>query len=512
MTKTIYTLLFLTLFLFEGFSQTVVDIVVNSEDHNTLEAAVIAAELADDLSAPGNFTVFAPTDAAFELLPDGTVASLLEDPTGDLAKILLYHVLGAEVFAEDLSDGQSARALLGQNIGVTINQDGVFINDAKVSVTNLDATNGVVHVLDAVLLPPANTVADVVIQSEVHNTLEAAVVAAELAETLSGDGPFTVFAPTDAAFDLLPEGTVATLLEDPTGDLAKILLYHVLGGEVLSTDLSDGQTARMLLGQNIEVTINEDGVFINDAQVSLTDIRTFNGVVHVLDAVILPPANNVAEVVIQSEVHNTLEAAVIAAELADDLQTDGPFTVFAPTDAAFELLPEGTVDALLEDPTGDLAQILLYHVLSGEVLSTDLSDGLMVPTLQGQDVTININSDGAFINDVAISLTDIHTFNGVVHVIDAVLLPELTSVTDLDRVTLEVGPNPTSDFVTITIPQEMINERVTAQLIDINGRILQNWMISDTRETLDLQNYPSGSYFLLLTTDNTYALSKIITE
>jgi uncharacterized surface protein with fasciclin (FAS1) repeats len=511
MKRVVYTFIF-SLLATIGFAQTVVDIIVNSDNHNTLEAAVIAAELDDDLSAAGNFTVFAPTDAAFNALSESTLATLLEDPTGDLAKILQYHVLGAEVLAEDLSDGQSATTLLGQGITVTINMDGVFINDAPVSVTNIEATNGVVHVLDAVMLPPASTVVDVVVNSEVHNTLEAAVVAAELADDLSGDGPFTVFAPTDAAFELLPDGTVETLLQDPTGDLAKILLYHVLGGEVLSTDLSDGLTARALLGQDITVTIDDDGVFINDAQVSVTDIRTFNGVVHVLDAVILPPASTVVDVVVNSEVHNTLEAAVVAAELADDLSGDGPFTVFAPTDAAFELLPDGTVETLLQDPTGDLAKILQYHVLSGEVLSTDLSDGLMATTLLGQDITVTIDANGVFINDAPVSITDIRTFNGVVHVLDAVLLPELTSVKDLDRIPLEVGPNPATDYITIALPQEMQNERVEAQFIDINGRILQNWIISGDREVLDVTQYPSGSYFLLMKTKSAYSLSTIVVD
>ncbi|MEL6719202.1 MAG: BACON domain-containing carbohydrate-binding protein, partial [Bacteroidota bacterium] len=138
---------------------------------------------------------------------------------------------------------------------------------------------------------PRVTVVDVVVNSDVHNTLEAAVIAADLAGTLSGDGPFTVFAPTDDAFAALPEGTLDALLADPSGDLTSILLYHVLSGKVLSTDLSDGLTATTLLGEDITVTINDDGVFINGAQVTMADIETDNGVVHVIDAVLLPPVD-----------------------------------------------------------------------------------------------------------------------------------------------------------------------------------------------------------------------------
>ena len=267
-------------------SQTVVDIIVNSPDHNTLEAAVIAAGLADDLSGPGPFTVFAPTDAAFDALPPGTVAALLDDiPT--LTAILTYHVVGAKALSTDLSDGQVITTLNGKDVTVTINGNGVFINNAKVTVADIEADNGVVHVIDAVLLPPSNTVVDIIVNSPDHNTLEAAVIAAGLADALSGDGPFTVFAPTDAAFDALPPGTVAALLNDiPT--LTAILTYHVVGAKALSTDLSDGQVITTLNGKDVKVTINGDGVFINNAKVTVADIEADNGVVHVIDAVLLP--------------------------------------------------------------------------------------------------------------------------------------------------------------------------------------------------------------------------------
>ncbi|MEL6866746.1 MAG: fasciclin domain-containing protein, partial [Bacteroidota bacterium] len=426
--------LYLSLLMFFcnfAVAQTVVDIIVNSADHNILEDAVIAAGLDDDLSAAGDFTVFAPTDDAFNALPTGTVSTLLQDPTGDLAKILLYHVLNIEVMADDLSDGQIARTLLGQSTEVAIDGDDVFINSAKVTITDIPASNGVVHVLDAVLMPPASNVVDVVANSPDHNILETAVIEAELDEALAGDGPFTVFAPTDAAFDLLPDGTLDALLDDPTGDLAKILLYHVVGTDIASGDLTNGQTATTLLGQDIEVEINMDGVFINDAKVSVTDINTFNGVVHVLDAVILPPNDNVAEVIVNSPNHNTLETAVIDAELDEALAGDGPFTIFAPTDDAFDLLPDGALDALLDDPTGDLARILLYHVVGADIASGDLTNGQTATTLLGQDIEVEINMDGVFINDAKVSVTDINTFNGVVHVLDAVIMPPANNVAEV---------------------------------------------------------------------------------
>ncbi|MBC6994727.1 fasciclin domain-containing protein [Neolewinella lacunae] len=272
---------------------TVTEVVVGSENHNTLETAVVAANLVETLNGEGPFTVFAPTDAAFAALPAGTLDGLLADPTGDLTKILTFHVVPTKAMAADLKDGQVLTTVSGGELSVSIVDGSVMINGVKVSTADIVAENGVVHVLDGVLLPPAppapsNTVVDVIVNSENHATLEAAVIAAGLAETLAGEGPFTVFAPTDAAFAALPEGTVETLLQDPTGDLAKILLYHAVGAKALSTDLTDGQTIATVNGANVTVRINDQGVFINDVKVSVADVEASNGVVHVIDGVLLP--------------------------------------------------------------------------------------------------------------------------------------------------------------------------------------------------------------------------------
>ena len=439
MKKFIFTFLSFS-FLFLGSLQadTVVDVIVNSPDHNTLEAAVIAAELDDDLSGAGPFTVFAPTDAAFAAL-GSVVTELLEDPTGELAQILLYHVVSGTVLSTDLTAGD-VPTLNGKSVTVSFDGGNAFINGAQVTVADIEADNGVVHVIDAVLIPPTVTVVDIVVNSPDHNTLEAAVIAAELADDLSGDGPFTLFAPTDAAFAAL--GTVVDeLLLDPTGALADILLYHVVSGTVLSTDLTAGDVPT-LNGKSVTVSFDGGNAFINGAQVTVADIETDNGVVHVIDAVLIPPTVTVVDIVVNSPDHNTLEAAVIAAELADDLSGDGPFTLFAPTDAAFAAL--GTVvDELLLDPTGALADILLYHVVSGTVLSTDLTAG-DVPTLNGKSVTVSFDGGNAFINGAQVTVADIETDNGVVHVIDAVLIPPTVTVVDIvvnspDHNTLEAA-------------------------------------------------------------------------
>ena len=275
----------------------------------------------------------------------------------------------------------------------------------------------------------SNTVVDVIVGSPDHTTLEAAVIAAGLAETLSGDGPFTVFAPTDAAFALLADGTLEYLLAN-TGALTSILTHHVYGGIALSTDLSDGMMVTTLAGTSLTVSITDEGVFIDNAMVTVANIETDNGVVHVIDAVLIPTedeTNTVVDVIVGSPDHTLLTAAVIAAGLAETLSGDGPFTVFAPTDAAFALLPEGTLEYLLAN-TAALTSILTHHVYGGTALSTDLSDGMMVTTLAGTSLTVSITDEGVFIDNAMVTVANIETNNGVVHVIDAVLLPANLSI------------------------------------------------------------------------------------
>jgi uncharacterized surface protein with fasciclin (FAS1) repeats len=418
--KKIFTLLTASFMTLAVNAQTVVDIIVGSPDHNTLEAAVIAANLQGTLSGPGPFTVFAPTDAAFAALPAGTVDALLADIPA-LTNILTYHAVGATALSTGLTNGQLVTTLQGQKVTVTINNGNVFINNAQVTVADIVATNGVVHVIDAVLLPPTGSVVDVVVNSPNHTTLEAAVIAAGLAGTLSGTGPFTIFAPTDAAFAALPAGTIDALLADIPA-LTNILTYHAVAGSAFSAGLNNGQMITTVQGQKVTVTINNGNVFINNTQVTVADIVATNGVVHVIDAVLLPPTGTVVDVIVNSPNHTILEAAVIAAGLDGTLSGTGPFTVFAPTDAAFEALPSGTVEALLADIPA-LTNILTYHAVAGSAFSAGLNNGQMIMTVQGQDVTVTFDNGNVFINDAQVTVADIVATNGVVHVIDAVLIP-----------------------------------------------------------------------------------------
>ena len=485
-------------------SNTVVDIIVNSEDHTLLEAAVGAAGLVDALNGDGPFTVFAPTDAAIVALTEVleiTAEELLALP--NLGDILQYHVVAASAFSTDLTDGQMIGTLRGLDVTVTINMDGVFINEAMVTVADIAADNGVVHVIDAVLLPPApvsNTVVDVIVNSEDHTVLEAAVLAADLAGALSAEGPFTVFAPTDAAFTALMEALEVSAEELLAFEgLTDVLLYHVVGAQALAADLSDGQEITTLLDQDVTITINGMGVFVNQAMVTVADIVADNGVVHVIDAVLLPELDEnlpetVVDIIVASEVHTLLEAAVVAAGLVDALSGEGPFTVFAPTDDAIVALTEAlsiTAEELLALP--NLGEILQYHVVAADAFAEDLSDGQLLTTLLGQDVTVSISDAGVMINDAMVIVADLEAENGVVHVIDAVLLPPASNLDEV-QVQLEctVYPNPLVGGVLNVQGNWAMGAQFT--ITDLQGRMVAQSILQSNQIQWDASGLESGVY------------------
>jgi len=255
-------------------------------------------------------------------------------------------------------------------------------------------------------------------------TLAAALQQADLIDALRGDGPFTVFAPTDAAFAKLPKGTVETLLKpENKARLQAILTYHVVSGKVLAKDVVKLSMADTLNGQRIAIDTSK-GVKVDNANVVKTDIECSNGVIHVIDNVILPSEKNIVETAVAAGSFKTLAAALTAADLVDTLQGEGPFTVFAPTDAAFAKLPKGTVESLLKPENKDkLTAILTYHVVAGRVYSDQAVKAGKAKTLQGEAIRIVVKGGKAMINDAGLAKTDIDATNGVIHVIDSVLMP-----------------------------------------------------------------------------------------
>ncbi len=309
------------------------------------------------------------------------------------------------------------------------NWDNVTRGEMAQMVYNLDQ-NGVIDIGSAE--ETTMNIVETAVATESLSTLVAAVTAGELVDTLSSEGPFTVFAPTNDAFASIQETVDTLLMPENLADLQNVLTYHVVAGSFMASDLSDGMEIETVQGDTLTVSITDGKVMIGGAEVVLADVETSNGVVHVIDTVLVPAADetpaeettmNIVETAVATESLSTLVAAVTAGELVDTLSSEGPFTVFAPTNDAFASIQE-TVDTLLmPENLADLQNVLTYHVVAGSFMASDLSDGMEIETVQGDTLTVSITDGKVMIGGAEVVLADVETSNGVVHVIDTVLVP-----------------------------------------------------------------------------------------
>ncbi len=410
-------------------TQSIVEIAQSDDQFSTLVAALSKADLVGALNGDGPLTVFAPTNAAFASLASGLgvqVTDLLDLP--DLKDILLYHVASGQLTGEKLLESGSATTLEGNALAVSKNGDAVVVNsNSTVTTADVLATNGVIHIIDAVLLPPKPSIVEIAQDNANFSTLVAAVTKADLVGALSGQDKLTVFAPTNAAFEALATSLnvqVTDLLDLP--NLKDILLYHVASGSLNAQSLLSSGSAATLQGRIVTVAQNGASVSINgNSTVSSADIEASNGIVHVIDTVLLPPTKNIVEVAQGDPQFSTLVAAVVKADLTGALSAEGPLTVFAPTNTAFEALATSLnlqVADLLDLP--NLKDILLYHVASGQFAGADVSAAGSATTLEGSTVSAKVVGSDLVLNDaIKVIIGNLATSNGIIHVIDGVLLP-----------------------------------------------------------------------------------------
>ncbi|WP_395342747.1 fasciclin domain-containing protein [Ningiella sp. W23] len=429
-------------------TESIVDIAVGNDDFDTLVAALQAADLVETLDNPaGTFTVFAPTDAAFALLGEDTINALLDDPER-LTDILTYHVLSTVVPASTAinSAGSTVETVNGASVGLSLDGDSLLVNASTVVTTDIQASNGIIHVIDAVLIPPAErgepsaNIVDTAIGAGSFTTLVTALQATDLDMVLADESAqFTVFAPTDDAFAILGDETIKNLLDNPDV-LSSILLQHVVADAQIDSPTAfsaNGSSVETASGAQIPVSVNAttDSLTFGGANVVMTDIYTTNGIIHVIDMVVvadveLPePAMSIVDVAVAAGSFTTLVAALEATGLDSVLaDLDSEYTVFAPTDDAFALLGQDTIAALLDDPD-TLSNILLYHVVSGATILQDAavsvaqSDMSTVTMANEQMTALSLSGSSLFVNTSAVSAADIMASNGVIHVVDQVILP-----------------------------------------------------------------------------------------
>ncbi|MEM8907510.1 MAG: fasciclin domain-containing protein [Bacteroidota bacterium] len=411
--------------------ETITEIAAADARFSTLVGALSRVGLDATLDGTGTFTVFAPTDAAF------AAAGINLDDLSDqeLTNVLLYHVLGNEVPSSAITAGKSYAGTLNEtgpgnaalSILIEAGNQVVINNNATVEQADVEATNGVIHVINRVLLPL--DVVDHAIANTDLQTLTGALgdASGDLVNVLKGDGPFTVFAPVNSGFDNVPSNLSAD-------DLRDVLLYHVLAGSaVLSTDLADGNnyvnTASTSGPGNTALTVlvksQGSGVSINDAaNVTVANIVGTNGIIHVIDQV-YTPLDIVGHAAINPDFSELVSALGAAdGDLVSVLQGEGPFTVFAPINSAFDDI----ADIVVNLSTSDLAGVLTYHVVEGNIQSSGLSNNQQVGTVNGQLFTVNIDNGTVTLTDAnggtsEVIRTDVQATNGVIHVLNAVVIP-----------------------------------------------------------------------------------------
>jgi len=433
---------------------TILDVVIEAGDFTTLIAAIDAAGLTstiDDASA--TLTVFAPTDAAFALLGGAAINDLLADPDA-LSDILLYHVVsGTALDSAAATDavGTTIEMANGDRVGVSAKNDSLFLNLSKVTATDIQADNGVIHVIDAVLMPPADatpsesTIINIAAADERFTTLVAALGATGLDTVLASDTEtFTVFAPTDAAFEAMGSANVTALLGD-LDNLTEILQQHVIidaAVDAVTAYSLSGNAATTVGGAEVPISISSKRELrVGGAKVIIADIHASNGVIHVIDTVIvgaagLPtPTLNIVEVATAAGGFEILLELLSIADLDGALtDADKSFTVFAPTDAAFQKLGAFPLAFLLGNPA-ILADTLLYHVYADSVV---LADGAISVAASDQSIlemanataeksggrtALSLSDTGLTVNLASVTSANVMASNGVIHVIDNVMLP-----------------------------------------------------------------------------------------
>jgi len=435
---------------------TIVDAAVSNGNFTTLVAALQATGLDATLSDVSNsFTVFAPTDDAFALLGDETINALLAD-TDTLSDILTYHVISGEVDAMTAIGlaGTTVATVNGKFIGLSLSGDDLLVNTVTVTATDIQTDNGIIHVIDAVLIPPANMVeatgniVEVAVADGNFTTLVAALQAAELDAVLADESStFTVFAPTDEAFALIGEETINTLLAN-TDVLTSILLQHVIPEIAVDSVTAYSLNGAMVTtASSAEIALNinttTDMLTYGGANIIIKDIYTTNGIIHVIDAVIVgdveipAPAMSLVDVASANGSFSTLVSALQSTGLDTVLANlDNDYTVFAPTDDAFAKLPADTLENLT---TEQLTNILLYHVLPGKVMSDGAitlaqSSSNITETANGGDIALSFSNSTLFVNGAKVSTADVMADNGVIHVINNVIMPVAEMGTPTDSI------------------------------------------------------------------------------
>lgn len=412
--------------------------------------AVSAAGLKPTWTSGGPYTVFAPSNTAFANLGLGIATSLLlQANQAKLKQVLQFHAIQGRQLTSAMMTGLQIRTMEGGSFALSQVSPDVIIN-GKVQVTSRDvpATNGLLQVVDTVLLPPNFAYPDKTMLSLIQNsphlsTLFTAIQAADLAKTLGGDAEYTLFAPSDAAFKGLGTGKDTSLLLPANKDkLVQLLRYHMLPGKQASDQMPVNQPMKTLEKNTIRIRARSP-LIVNQIVATTADVPATNGMIHIIDSVLLPPLfefpdKDVMQLARTDSQMKEFAKFVVAADMEQDLKSAGPYTVFAPINEAFTSLESGVYDALLKSENRDaLRRILKYHVIEGKTDSSVLTYGRNLDTLEGGRILVTpwtelgwqgIAYEGfappVTLNlDVQVTVSNALVTNGIVHMVNKVLVP-----------------------------------------------------------------------------------------
>ncbi len=406
----------------------------------TLATALVKTKLSAELDLMGPITLLAPTDEAFEMLLKEIGQSSIDDiPENVLKQILLNHVLAGEAASSEIATIDRISSKAGSTLMLSVNNGFMVGNSNIVEPFDMYAGFGILHTIDQVLIPSSiepfvNSVLEPAYFNKNFSYLVDAVVKAGLVETLLSTPDLTIFAPTNQAF---MEANIDPMALD-VETLTKVLTYHVLGAKVMSNEIP--REAITLGGSHIYFSNVRSGSFINgNTKITAVDIASGSGVVHVINHILLPAEGTIVDKAIEltatGEFTSLVEALVRTAEegtpeqnLIAVLNSEGPFSVFAPTNDAFQNLLDSNSNwnSINDIPLETLIDVLTYHVVPARAYDKDLQSALSrfneLPTAQGNPIRIDLNS--LSINGTSSIIgVNTHATNGVIHVIDQVLIP-----------------------------------------------------------------------------------------
>lgn len=389
----------------------------------TLTAAIEAAGLTETINGPGPLTIFAPTNAAFEALGSDTLNALLDPANQDaLIDVLTYHVTGSDLDAAMVAAEDSLTMLNEGQVIVDAFGPLVLLNDASVVDANQAASNGTIHVIDTVLRPPVSLIET--LNQRGYTTLATAIDAAGLSGALTGAN-VGLFAPSNEAFAALPAGVLDDLLlPENIGALQDILTFHVGSDPIKGSALLAAGSGTSLDGRPQFFGADGLALTVNGVPITQLNLPATDGIIHGIDSVLAVPRNLLDTA---SDLGlSTLVAAVGAADLDETLATGGPFTLFGPTDQAFAELGSAVDDLLLPENQADLVNVLQYHLLGSAMQADLIRLEEQVTALQGDSIDVNPLPGVLNLNSGPSVLTyDVYCSNGILHVINGVLLPPM---------------------------------------------------------------------------------------